>query len=142
MRLMCFLVCVDLCLSVAISCPLQNSRNQSTGANKSDRRVDTDHQQQQTDCDARVTSQTLCALADRDSPVNQEQPDTVRQVPHCGRDSDYVNNKNLPVAKFTRYRFESNIRMVRDGNGVQSWHQTESEIQHVERNKEEQNDSR
>ena len=62
--------------------------------NESNRGVDADRQKKNAKRNARITGQTLGALADRDAPVNQEQPNAVRQMPYSCRDADDVNDKD------------------------------------------------
>ena len=56
--------------------------------------INADSQKEDSKPDARIAGETLRAFADRDSPINQEQPDSVRQMPNCRGDAGQIDNKD------------------------------------------------
>src|SRR3989442_15774548 len=72
----------------SLSDALEYASQQTTGMNESNRRIDSNRQQQQTKRNASITGQALRALADRDSPIYQKQPDTICEMPDRSRDSN------------------------------------------------------
>src|SRR5688500_1066622 len=60
-------------------------------------------------------------------------------MPDGGRDANHVNQEYPPHAKLAGDNAEGLFRTVRDRNSVKSGNHTEPEIQHVEKDKEEQN---
>src|SRR2546423_13584434 len=85
---------------------LHDPGDQPSGLNKCNRRVDANREQKQSDRDACVTGQALCPFADRDAPINQEQPNTIREMPHgCGY-SDHIDDKDADVMKLPRDYFK------------------------------------
>jgi len=79
----------------------------------------------------------LRALADGNSPIDQEQPDTVRQMPHGGGDSDHIDEEHRPHVKLAGHDVESDICIIRDRLVIQPRNQSEPEIEHVKSDEEE-----
>src|SRR5437016_9785104 len=66
----------------------KNSSQQSSRMNESYCGINADRQKENPKGNAGITGKTLRALADNDSPINQEEPNAVRQVPYGRSDSD------------------------------------------------------
>ena len=81
--------------------------------------------------DTCITRQTLGAFTNRDAPVDQKQPDTVREVPDRGRDADHVDDKYRHHAKLTRDNVERLVRPCGDGNRIQPGNHAKAEVEHV-----------
>jgi hypothetical protein len=60
-------------------------------------------------------------------------------VPNCGRNPEDVENQNRNHAKFACDNVESFTGMRRNGLVVQSRNQSKAEVEHVEKDEEEQN---
>src|SRR6266446_3635382 len=103
------------------------------------RRVDSHGQQYRAESDAGIAGHALRSLADRDAPINQKQPDAIRQMPNGRRDPDHIDDKNRDDAEFARDDLERLIRVMRDRHRIKSRNQTKAEIQHVKSNEEKQN---
>src|SRR5205814_1019465 len=119
---------------------LHDPGDQSSRLNKCNRGVDADREQKQSNRDARITGQALRALADRDAPVNQKQPNTIGEMPNRRRDPDDVNDKDAEVMKLPRDDLETLIGMMRDRHGIQPGNHSKPEIQNVKSNEEEKYD--
>src|SRR5437764_4634490 len=96
-----------------------NPGDQSSRLDKCNCRVDADREQKQSNRDACITGQALRSLTDRDAPINQEQPNTVGEVPHRRRDPNDVNDEDPNVVKLPRDDLETLIRMMRDRQSIQ-----------------------
>src|ERR1041384_5648252 len=105
--------------------------------NKTDGGVHAHEQKHDTERDACVTGQTLRAFANRDAPVNEEQPNAVREVPHGGGDTDHVKHKNRPHVKLTCDDVEGLTSVRRDRLIVQSGNHSIPEVETVKRDEEE-----
>src|SRR5689334_16215538 len=105
--------------------------------NKCDRSVDSNQQQHSAEGDAGITSQALRALSDRNAPIDEKQPDAIRQVPDRSSDTDYVDYKDRHHAKLTRDDVEGFVRMSCHRHVVQTRNHPEAEIEHVKSDEEE-----
>src|SRR5437764_13145077 len=119
---------------------LHDSWDQSSQLDKCNRRVDADREQKQSNRDACITGQALRSFADRDAPVNQEQPNAIGEMPNGRRNSDHVYDKDADVMKLARDDIETLIRMMRDRHGIQPRNHSKAEIQNVKGNEEEEYD--
>ena len=76
--------------------------------------VNSYRQQKETKHNACVTGQPLCTLADRDSPIDQEQPYAIRQMPNRRENADQINNEDYWIDEFALYNRERRVRMSRN----------------------------
>src|ERR1051326_8570540 len=108
---------------------------------KADSGVHADEQQHDAKRDAGVTGQTLRAFANRDAPVNEEEPDTVRKMPYRCGDADHVEDKDRDHAKLARDDIKSLVRIIGHGQVVQAGNHPKPEVEHVKKDEEEENDA-
>src|SRR5437868_5550537 len=99
--------------------------------NESDCGVDTNRQQNNPKSDARVAGQTLRALANCDTPVNQEQPDPVRQMPYRRRDADQIDHEDPRSYKLVMHDRKTLVSVRCYRHRIQTGYQAKAEIQNV-----------
>src|ERR1700753_2427491 len=117
---------------------VENPSEQSARSNECDLGVDADRQKHEANCDAGVAGHALRALADDDAPVNGEEPQPVRQVPHGRRDADEIDDEDDDATELAAHDFISQIRILGDREIVESRNQAEAEVEHVKRDEEEE----
>ncbi len=91
--------------------------------------------------DTRVTGQTLRAFANRDAPINQEQPDAIREMPDRRGDSNHVNDERSEPCETHGRRCRTPGQVHVPPKSCSARDHSEAEIEHVESDKEEQNDA-
>src|SRR5258706_4619091 len=82
--------------------------------------IDPDHTEKYSQSEAAVENNLLCLFADHDPPIDREQEKSVRQMPGCRQNADYVDHHNPRYLKFAGDDRVSFVGVAGDRDQIES----------------------